>query len=78
MAPGDEVLSVEFKLNLLTPASAVRFEAVGRVVRAGRTLTVCAGEVRAAPGRGRRAGRPRGAHAGDHDRRADRPAAAGS
>jgi uncharacterized protein (TIGR00369 family) len=50
MAPGDEVLSVEFKLNLLTPAAAERFEAVGRVVRAGRTLTVCAGEVRAAPG----------------------------
>lgn len=49
MAPGDEVLSVEFKLNLLAPARAARVVAAGRVVRAGRTLTVCTGEVRAEP-----------------------------
>ncbi len=41
------VLSVEFKINLLAPAAGTRFRAVGRVVRAGRTLTVCAAEVRA-------------------------------
>jgi uncharacterized protein (TIGR00369 family) len=41
------VLSVEFKLNLLAPAAGTQFQAVGRVIRAGRTLTVCAGEVRA-------------------------------
>lgn len=45
MRPEVNVLSVEFKVNLLAPASGERFRAVGRVVRAGRTLTVCAGEV---------------------------------
>jgi uncharacterized protein (TIGR00369 family) len=53
MEPGAGVLSVEFKVNLLAPAVGERFEAVGRVVRAGRTITVCAGEMRAfAPGDG--------------------------
>ena len=41
------VLSVEFKVNLLKPAAGTHFRAVGKVVRAGRTLTVCAGEVHA-------------------------------
>ena len=41
------VLSVEFKINLLAPAAGETFEAIGRVVRAGRTLTVCTGELRA-------------------------------
>ena len=45
MPPGTAVLSVEFKVNLLAPAAGREFEATGRVVRAGRTLTVCAGEV---------------------------------
>jgi uncharacterized protein (TIGR00369 family) len=40
------VLSVEFKVNLLAPAHGERFRASGRVVRAGRTLTVVAGELR--------------------------------
>ena len=39
------VVSVEFKLNLLSPAVGDCFRAIGRVVRAGRTLTVCSGEV---------------------------------
>jgi uncharacterized protein (TIGR00369 family) len=47
MEPGTAVLSVEYKLNLLAPAAGERFVATGRVVRAGRTLTVCAAEVRA-------------------------------
>lgn len=47
MAEGREVVSVEFKLNLLAPATGDYLSAVGRVVRAGRTLTVCTGEVRA-------------------------------
>jgi uncharacterized protein (TIGR00369 family) len=38
------VLTVEFKVNLLAPASGERFLARGRVVRAGRTLTVCRGD----------------------------------
>ena len=45
MAPGSDVLSVEFKVNLLSPAVGDRFRAVGTVVRSGRTLTVCSGEV---------------------------------
>jgi len=45
MEAGVAVLSVEFKVNLLAPAIGSRFLARGRVVRAGRTLTFCAGEV---------------------------------
>jgi uncharacterized protein (TIGR00369 family) len=47
MKPGSEVLSVEFKVNLLAPAAGQRFVAHARVLRPGRTLTVCAAEVRA-------------------------------
>ncbi len=47
MEPGAAVLAVEFKVNLLAPAAGDRFLAIGRVVRAGRTLTVCAGEMHA-------------------------------
>ena len=47
MEPGAAVLSVEFKVNLLAPATGTTFLAIGRVVRAGRTLTVCAGELHA-------------------------------
>ncbi|MEO5989646.1 MAG: PaaI family thioesterase [Candidatus Eisenbacteria bacterium] len=35
------VVSVEFKVNLLTPAVGSRFLARAHVVRAGRTLSVC-------------------------------------
>jgi len=42
LAPPDtDVLAVEFKVNLLAPALAEGFVACGRVLRAGRTLTVC-------------------------------------
>jgi uncharacterized protein (TIGR00369 family) len=44
-APGVDVLSVEFKVNLLSPAAGERLQARGRVVRAGRTITVCAADV---------------------------------
>jgi uncharacterized protein (TIGR00369 family) len=50
MEPGTGVLAVEFKINLLAPARGERFEAVGRVLRAGRTITVCAGEVHGVDG----------------------------
>lgn len=43
--PGGEVLSIEFKLNLLAPAAGESFVARARVVRAGRNVTVCAGDV---------------------------------
>lgn len=46
MEPGAAVLSVEFKVQLLAPARGARFLAAGRVVRAGRTLTVVSGELR--------------------------------
>ena len=42
------VLSVEYKVNLLRPAAGETFIAVGRVIKPGRTLTVCSGEVTAA------------------------------
>jgi uncharacterized protein (TIGR00369 family) len=47
MEPGAAVLSVEFKVQLLAPARGAWFRALGRVVRAGRTLTVVMGELRA-------------------------------
>ena len=47
MEPGAAVLSVEFKVQLLAPARGALFRSVGRVVRAGRTLTVVMGELRA-------------------------------
>jgi uncharacterized protein (TIGR00369 family) len=43
MPDGSDVLSVEFKVNLLAPASGERLVAEGEVLRAGRTLTVCNG-----------------------------------
>lgn len=50
VSPADrEVLTVEFKVNLVRPADADEFLAVGRVVKAGRTLTVCQGEVLGGP-----------------------------
>jgi uncharacterized protein (TIGR00369 family) len=42
---GVGVLTVEYKINLLAPASGSRFRARGRVERAGRTLSVCTGDV---------------------------------
>jgi uncharacterized protein (TIGR00369 family) len=44
------VLTTEFKINLLSPARGDRFVATGRVVRAGRKLMVCLGEVFAEAG----------------------------
>jgi uncharacterized protein (TIGR00369 family) len=41
MAPDAAVLTVEFKTNLLAPASGERFLFRARVVKPGRTLTVC-------------------------------------
>ena len=45
MPTGARVLSIEFKLNLLAPAVGERIEARGRVIRAGRTITVCRADV---------------------------------
>lgn len=40
-----DILTVEFKVNLLSPAIGDRFLATATVVRSGRTLTVCSAEV---------------------------------
>ena len=48
MPEGSDVLSVEFKTNLLAPARGDRFRATGTVAKAGRTLAVCQAEVVAA------------------------------
>jgi uncharacterized protein (TIGR00369 family) len=40
-----EVLTVEYKINLLAPATGDHLEAVGTVLKPGRTLTVCQMEV---------------------------------
>jgi uncharacterized protein (TIGR00369 family) len=40
-----EVVSVEFKINLLAPAVGRELIARARVVRAGRTVTVCSADV---------------------------------
>jgi uncharacterized protein (TIGR00369 family) len=45
MPENSSVLTVEFKVNLMSPAKGDRFVAIGRVVKAGRTLTVTQGEV---------------------------------
>lgn len=45
MPPGAGVLTTEFKINLVAPAAGARILARGRVVKAGRTLTVAQTEV---------------------------------
>jgi uncharacterized protein (TIGR00369 family) len=45
MPPNSEVLSVEFKVNLLRPAKGETFSAVAEVVKSGKTLTVVRGDV---------------------------------
>ena len=47
MPAGSDVLSVEFKVNLLSPGRGERFRADARVVRSGRTLSVCQADVSA-------------------------------
>jgi uncharacterized protein (TIGR00369 family) len=40
--PADSsVLTVEYKMNLLAPADGERLIATGRVIKSGRTLTIC-------------------------------------
>ncbi len=49
LMPSDvEILSVEFKVNLLTPAVGDRMVAQARVLRADQSLTVCAADLFAA------------------------------
>jgi uncharacterized protein (TIGR00369 family) len=50
MSSGAGVLTTEFKINLLAPATGERIIARGRVVKAGRTLTLAQTEVFAEAG----------------------------
>src|SRR5438105_9927502 len=50
MPAGASVLTVEYKVNFLSPAQGERMLARGRVIRPGRTVTVCAGDVLAVTG----------------------------
>ena len=43
MAEDAAVLTIEFKINLLAPARGERFRMDGRVLKPGRTITVCEG-----------------------------------
>lgn len=47
MPAGSEVMTVEYKVNFLTPALGDRFVARGEVVRSGNRLAVCRGTVAA-------------------------------
>lgn len=42
---GSDVVSIEFKINLLAPARGETFVAKARVLRAGKTITVCRADV---------------------------------
>jgi uncharacterized protein (TIGR00369 family) len=45
MPPEVGVLSIEFKVNFLAPAAGEVFLARGQVIRSGRSISVCTGEV---------------------------------
>jgi uncharacterized protein (TIGR00369 family) len=45
MPPDADVLSVEFKVNMLSPAVGEAFEARGQVLRAGKTIVVTRADV---------------------------------
>ena len=45
MAEKTAVLSIEFKVNLLSPAKGEHFRAIGKVKKRGRTITVTEGEL---------------------------------
>jgi len=55
LAPeGKTVLTSEYKINLLAPAIADHFEAVGRVIRAGKRVVVTQGDIYAISAAGER------------------------
>mgnify|MGYP001225032332 FL=1 len=45
MAKDTSVLTIEFKINLFSPAQGEKFIAIGKVKKAGRTITVCVGDL---------------------------------
>ena len=54
MPPRSNVLTIEYKVNFLSPARGVKAIAVGRVLRPGSSVTVCQGEVFMADSKGKR------------------------
>jgi uncharacterized protein (TIGR00369 family) len=50
MSPSAAVLSIEFKINMLAPAAGDRAVARARVIRSGKTVTVCRCDVAAITG----------------------------
>ena len=45
LMPGNSrVLTVEFKVNFLNPAQGEHFRAEGRVIKSGKTISVCEGK----------------------------------
>lgn len=50
MPPDAAVLTVEFKVNFISPAIGEKLIARGRVLKPGRTLSVCQGEAYAITG----------------------------
>ena len=54
MPAGSDVLSVEFKVNLMRPAKGTTFTAIAEVLKPGKTLTVVRADVFAANGQGER------------------------
>lgn len=45
MPEGSDALTVEFKINLLSPAVGEKIVAIGKVIKAGKTITISSGEV---------------------------------
>lgn len=45
MPAGSSVLTVEYKINMIAPAKGEALVARGRVIKPGRTLTVCSVEI---------------------------------
>lgn len=54
MPEGKAVLTTELKINLMAPAAGERFEAEGKVIRAGKRVHVVMGEVFAVSGEHRK------------------------
>ena len=66
MPPGASVLTVEYKVNFPSPARGRRMPARGRVVRPGRMVAVCSGDVVALGDGGEKPIATHAGHHGDH------------
>ena len=51
LMPADsDVLTIEYKVNFMSPAKGETFKGIGKVLKSGRTITVCSGDVIAVEG----------------------------